>query len=294
MSRGEPWFHSTLRTLHDSGGYEEAVVVKARAAANVVGFIKATEPLAPDDVDKLGRELIDTEPGTWQRLLPGEDVAGFNAAQPDPAVEPFLRLMLRKFAIGVGISYESASRDYSQSNYSGSRMGLIDDRDNYRVLQGWICRKLRQNIHREFLDAAALVGELRIPDYFVDPKKYGSVRYKPRGWTWIDPAKEVAAYKMAVRSGFMTQADVIAQTANGADLEDVLIARADELEAADELGLVFDSNPAQVNDKGADQGAPAPAGLDPKASGDAAGGGDAGSADAGTDANDDTQQEGDK
>jgi capsid protein len=119
------------------------------------------------------------------------------------------------------------------------------------VLQGFVIRNLRQDVHREFLDAAVLVGEVKAgADYYSYPKKYQLARFKPRGWSWIDPQKEVAAYKMAVRCGFMTQEDVVAQTANGADIEDVMNARREELDMAGELDLVFDSDPAQVNDKG--------------------------------------------
>ena len=259
QSRGEPWFHAALKTLHNVGGYEDAEIVKARASANIVGFIRSPEPLAADGTVN-GRKVVDTEPGTWQTLLPGEDVAGFAPNTPNPAVDPFLRYMLRKMAVGIGVSYESLSRDYSQSNYSGSRMGLLDDRDLYRMVQGFLCRNLRQDIHREFLDAAVLVGEIKVgADYFSNSAKYQAVRYKPRGWSWIDPSKEVAAYKMAVRSGFMTVGDVIAQTSPDSDVEDTFKRREEELDMAEGMGLVFDTNPAQVNDKGLEQPGPVPA-----------------------------------
>jgi lambda family phage portal protein len=259
QTRGEPWFHAALKTLHNVGGYEDAEIVKARASANIVGFIKSPEPLAGDGKVN-GRNMIDTEPGTWQTLLPGEDVASYASASPNPAVDPFLRYMLRKIFVGVGISYESGSRDYSQSNYSGSRMGLLDDRDLYRVLQGFICRNLRQDVHREFLDAATLVGAVKLgADYYSNSAKYQAVRYKPRGWSWIDPAKEVAAYKMAVRCGFMTVGDVIGQTSPDSDIEDTFKRFEMERDMADDMGLVFDTNPAQVTEKGQDQNPAAPA-----------------------------------
>jgi len=262
QTRGEPWFHATLRDLHNVGGYEDAEIVKARASANIVGFIRSPEPLAADDVSK-NRQIIETEPGTWQKLLPGEEVSGFSSNTPNPAVDPFLRHMVRKFCVGVGISYEEVSRDYTTATYSSARMALLSDRDLYRVLQGFIIRNLRQDIHREFLDAAALVGVIKVgSDYFSNSRKYQAVRFKPRGWSWIDPSKEVAAYKMAVRNGFMTQGDVIAQTAGGADIEDVLNARAEEVEMAEERGLIFDSNPAQVNEKGQEQLQPGAEGGD--------------------------------
>jgi lambda family phage portal protein len=250
QTRGEPWFHAALRSLNDEGGLTEAEIVKARASANIVGFIKSPEPLQADDV-KAGRQLIDTEPGQWQRLLPGEDVAGMSSYGPNPSLDPFLRYMVRKVCIGVGLSYESVSRDYSQSNYSSTRMGQLDDRSLYRVLQGFFIRNCRRRVHRELLDAGVLVGELRLgPDYYSNPYKYQAVRFKPRGWSWIDPAKEEAAYKAAVRDGFMTQGDVISQTSADSDLEDVLDRRAEELRMADERGLIFDTDPRKTAGKG--------------------------------------------
>lgn len=249
QTRGEPWMHATLKRLHNMAGYEEAEIVAARASANIVGFIRTPEPTVPDDHEG-GRAVIDTEPGTWQTLLPGEQIDGFNPSRPNDALEPFMRFMLRGFAAGVGVSYESVSRDYSQSNYSSSRLALLDDRDLWRVLQGWYIRRFRWRLHRRWLDAAVLVGAVKAPDYYTNPKKYRRVRFKPRGWSWIDPAKEVAAYKLAVRCGFMSPDEVIAQTANGADIEDVYKTIARSRDLAADLGLVFDTDPALVNEKG--------------------------------------------
>jgi capsid protein len=81
------------------------------------------------------------------------------------------------------------------------------------------------------------------------------VRWSPRGWDWIDPLKEVAAYKAAVRAGFMTVDDVIA--AKGGDVEETFKHRRRERDLAEEYDLVLDTDPAQVNDKGAVQGDPA-------------------------------------
>jgi lambda family phage portal protein len=173
--------------------------------------------------------------------------------------------MLRAFATGVGVSYASVSSDYSQSNYSSSRLALLDERDCWRVLQGWLIRNFRMQVHRDWLDAAVLAGELSIPDYYTRQKKYWAVRFKPRGWSWIDPTKEVAAYVQAVRSGFMTVSDVIGLTSEHADAEDVFKQRRAELDMMAEMDLVFDTDAAQTDKAGAGQ----TAGVMPE---DAAGG----------------------
>lgn len=249
QTRGVPWFHATLKRLNNMGGYEEAEIVAARASANIVGFVKSPDASPGDDV-QAGQRIIDSEPGTFKQLLPGEDFVGFNPSRPNSQMEPFMRFMLRSVAAGIGVSYESLSRDYSQSNYSSSRLALLDDRDLWRVIQGFVIRNFRNEIHRDWLEAAVLCGELAFPDFYSNRKKYEAVRFKPRGWSWIDPTKEVNAYRMAVRAGFMTVSDVIGATGGGVDAEDVFKSRRQELDLMAEMDLVFDTDPAQVNDKG--------------------------------------------
>ena len=62
----------------------------------------------------------------------------------------------------------------------------------------------------------------------------------PRGWGWIDPQKEVASAKEAVKAGFKTQSQIIAEL--GGDIEELLPARKNEVESAQQLGLVFDTD----------------------------------------------------
>jgi capsid protein len=78
----------------------------------------------------------------------------------------------------------------------------------------------------------------------VSPDKFTAAIFRPRGWSWVDPTKEVAAYKEAVKAGFTTVGAVIAQTSGGDDLEDVLRTRHDELEYMEDLDLPFDTSPA--------------------------------------------------
>ncbi|MFZ6734736.1 phage portal protein [Undibacterium sp. Ji42W] len=262
QTRGVPWFHATLKRLRNMQGYEEAEIIAARASASIVGIIETPDPLIPDNDELLeGEGAVEPElnmtPGTFQQLRPGEKFNGFNPSRPNGAMDPFMRYMLRAFATGVGVSYESVSRDYSRGNYSNSRLALLDDRDLWRVLQGWFIRNFRQEVHRDLVDAAVLAGELNFPDYYSKPKKYRPVRFKPRGWSWIDPAKEVTAYKTAVRAGFMTVSDVIALTSEHSDAEDVFKERRRELDMMKENDLVFDTDPAQVDMKGTSQPEPA-------------------------------------
>lgn len=243
-TRSASWFDTAIKRLHNMGGYEEAEIIAARAAAAVMGFIQSPESddsIVPDDVED-GKRVTDLEPGTIQELGPGETFNGWNPSRNNAAVDPFLRLMLRGAAAGIGLSYESLSRDYSQSNYSSSRLALMEDRENWRSLQGWFVEHFLQPVFDEWMELAVLGGVLNFPDYEDNRDRYRAVRWKPRGWSYIDPQKEVKAYFEGVRSGFMTMQDVVSST--GQDIEEIMKQRRRELDLAKELGLVFDTDPS--------------------------------------------------
>lgn len=252
QTRGEPWMHAVIRKLNDMDGYSEAEIVAARAAASYMGFIE----LDPDaDVEKTanGSPEITLEAGVVGRLGPGEKFNGFAPNRPNAAMDPFMRMMLREVAAGVGPSYESLSRDYSQSNYSSSRLALLDDKDLWRVHQHTWLRSFRQRVHKVWLQQAVLaraIESIPVASYAIEPRKFEAVQFRPRGWSWIDPTKEVGAYVTAVRAGFMTVSDVIALTGGGQDLEDVLTVRRNELDRMEEMDLQFDTDP-EVDAKGA-------------------------------------------
>jgi len=260
QSRGEPWLHAVIRKLQDVVGYTQAEILAARASAMYVGFIKSEEaPLAPDADSP---QTIEISPGEIRHLKPGESFDAWTPNRPNSAADPFIRLMLREIASGTGASYESLSRDYSQSNYSSSRLSLLDDRDNWRMLQHWFIRAFREPLHRLWLTQAAAFGALseeHLAMLRADPERYLAVRWKPRGWGWVDPTKEVKAYKEAELAGYITKTDVIAATAGGQDIEDVLKTRRRELDLIADMGLTTDTT--TVADTTAPPDAPPPDGA---------------------------------
>ncbi len=247
QTRGEPWLHAVAGKLGDMNGYSEAEIIAARGGANYLATIET-----PDSADSLGEKQDDgsfdipLQPGTVERLNPGEKLNFISPNRPNAALDPFMRFMLREVAAGAGVSYESLSRDYSQSNYNGARAATLDDRDVWKTLQQWFIRSFRCRMHLEWMNAAVLNGaipEIDMAQFILNNAKFTAAIFRPRGWSWIDPTKEVAAYKEAVKAGFTTVGAVIAQTSGGDDLEDVMRTRHDELEYMDELDLAFDTSP---------------------------------------------------
>ena len=243
QTRGVTWLASTIKRLHHLAGYEEAEVVRARAASSLMGFITSPEgELVGDDV--IDEERVSNfEPGVFKYLAPGESVTVPQLDAPDGQFPDFMRAMLMGMSAGIGISYAPLSQDYSQTNYSSSRLSLIDDRENWKVLQGYLIDNLLKPVYEAWLDAAVGSGALRLPGYESAPDRFRRARWMCRGWAWVDPVKEVTAYKDAIRSGFTTLSQVVAET--GGDLEEVLLQRQVEVERSNQLGLAFDTDPAQ-------------------------------------------------
>lgn len=246
MTRGEPWMHAVLRKIDDLNEYTSLELTAARGSAAYFATIETADdnPLPTEQEDDSGKQVMEIDPLTIQELKPGEKLMFHSPNRPNSALAEFVRHMLREVAAGCGASYESLSRDYSQSNYSSSRLALLDDRDLYKTLQQWWIRSFRLPLHQLWLQQAALanaIDGLNVAQYFGAPGKFEAVTFKPRGWQWVDPTKEVNAYKEAIKAGLTTLTDVIAQTAGGLDIEDVIATRRRELDLLAEAGIEVDT-----------------------------------------------------
>ena len=267
QTRGEPWLHAVLRKLNDMEEYTASELTAARMSANYFATLESpdADPL-PTEKQADGTRQLNIEPGMIDQLAPGDALKFHAPNRPNAALDPFMRYMLREFAAGIGVSYESVSRDYSQSNYSSSRLALLDDRDLWRVLQQWWARSFREPLHRTWMRQAVMAGaipSISREQFALDPERFLAVRWKFRGWSWVDPTKEVDAYEKAVRCGFTTVSAVIAQTGGGVDIEDVIAERKDELAKFEEAGIEVDTTVAETPDAPM----PAPA-SDPATEGD--------------------------
>jgi len=247
QTRGVPWLHAAAEKLQDVNGYSEAEIIAARASASYMATIETTESAntladqAPDNTFQ-----TNLEPGLIMKLNAGEKFNAWAPNRPGTAFDPFMRYMLREIAAAVGVSYESLSHDYSQGSYSSMRVSLLDERDVWKVLQHWWIRAFRKRLHDIWLQRAVLakaIPEINLLEYGPNMKKFHAVHFRPRGWSWVDPTKEVTAYVQAVKSGFRTVESVIEETGNGTDFELAMSQRADELAAMREAKLVFDTSP---------------------------------------------------
>lgn len=235
QSRGVTWFAPILLDSKMLGGYREAELVAARTAAAKMGFITRSEsnsdfvPPGPEDA----RQTMDASPGTIETLSWGEKFEAWDPSHPNSAYGDFEKAVLRTICAGLDVSYSTLTSDLSDANYSSMRSGLLEERDAWKLLQGFVVRHVHRRVYREWLKYALLTGQLELPS--VDAQEYWDVTWMPRGWDWVDPLKEVQGSVLAVDAGFESRTAIAA--ARGRDFEEILKERQREEELAAELGV---------------------------------------------------------
>ena len=245
QNRGIPWFASVITTSWNLGKYEEAHWTRKRVQANSLGWIQTPEPETFGSVEDDGtpalegdKRLWNTEPGSYNFLLPGEVAMPPDFGPDDGQYEAVVRNLARRFAAGYGCSYETLSRDFSESNYSSSRLSILEDRDHWRVIQSVLIQQVHQRIFEEWLSAAAL-STLPMPlfnDVFVRPERYTTPHWQARAWSWVDPAKEMKAMELARTLQLQTHAEQIMEY-TGNDFNSTISTIAKENEIKQRLGL---------------------------------------------------------
>jgi len=250
QTRGVPWLFSAIARINMLGGYEEAELVASRVAASKMGFIVppvGTE-YSGDGQDEQGNTIVEAQPGTFEELPAGSDLKQFDPQHPNANFSAFAKSMLRGVAASGDISYHTLTGDLEAVNYSSARIGLLDEHDGYSVLQDEFIQGFCRPIFRAWLVAQAYVGA--IPLSIEEAREFDQVLWRPRGWAWVDPQKEIGAATQGVALGVRSRTQIVAE--QGGSFTQTIQELAAEKKVLEAAGLAAD--PAAA---GAQPGAPA-------------------------------------
>jgi lambda family phage portal protein len=137
--RGVSELASVITRLEDIKDYEESERIAAKVAASLTAYVKkgspenygeagngAAAPAGPREISFAPGMVIDT-------LAMGEEIGLIDSNRLNPNLITFRGGQLRAVAAGIGASYSSLARDYSDT-YSAQRQELVEQRINYAVL----------------------------------------------------------------------------------------------------------------------------------------------------------------
>ena len=235
--------------------HREAELVASRMAASKMGFFTSDtgEDAPADDYDNTV-PIIDAEPGTFHQLPNGVDFKPFDPSHPATAFSDFQKGIIRGIASGLGVSYAALSNDLEGTSYSSIRQGALEERDSYKMMQQFLMEHFIIPAYNSWLMHVMEFGLIPIPASRFD--KFSSASsFRPRGWQWVDPQKEINAAVVAMHNGVMSMQDVAGQY--GRDVEETFSQWQRDKEMADAFGLELSFFPFGGNE--ANKGVQAPA-----------------------------------
>lgn len=192
---GVPELHASMLRMRDLDEFQDAELLKQKIAACFAVFLEqAGDPTGLVDSangkSKGGYDLEAIEPGMIERLQPG-DKPHFAKPEISTAFGQFSKAHMQAVAVGGFSTYEQASGDLSEVNYSSIRAGMIEYR---AMVEQWrwatFVPQFCAPIARAFATYALAAGLPALP--------------KVRDWTpprvpWVDPEKEIKAEILAIQ-----------------------------------------------------------------------------------------------
>lgn len=245
QSRGVPWMYSAMRRLKMLGVYEENELVAAGVAASKMGFFTQGEDGAQyegSDEDEEGNLITEAEPGVFETLPPGVKLESWDPEHPTTSFPFFVKAMLRGAASGLGVSYNTLANDGEGINFSTIRHFTLEDRERWKELQTWMIEHLCTEVFEEWLLMSLTTQRIPLP--LTKFEKFNSPIWRPRGWRWVDPLKEMKAYAEAVNAGFISAQDVASEL--GMDIEDVYAQLAQEQKLREKYGVTLGAPDAKA------------------------------------------------
>lgn len=236
QSRGEPFMAPAIASLKMLHGYREAELIAARAAAAKFGIITTPDgdEFIGDDETEDEVPVIDMAPASVYQLPSGHDFKMIDPAHPTSAFAAFEEAVLRGIASGLNVSYTSLSNDLKGVSYSSIRQGTIEERDHYKTLQSFIIQHFCEPVFRAWLDSALTFGNIPIPVNKFD-KFSDNIHFRGRGFSWVDPQREINANVTALSNGIISMNDIAANY--GRDVEELFSQIQSDKEMAERYGL---------------------------------------------------------
>lgn len=224
--RGVPMGVSAFMKLSDFSDYEDAQLVRQKAAAAFTAFVSGKDKVNAEEVETL-------EPGIIEYLNEGETITFSNPPKAD-GYDEYSKKILQGVAAAYGITYEMLTMDYSNVNFTSGRMAKIDISNRFRKLQyNMFVPQVCVPVWEWFTDAAIMAGLTRL-----------RIECNAMDWTaprvqQLDPVKETNARVLQLQAGLTTWSEVVRE--DGRDPEEFLQEYSDDVEKLKQAGVNFSS-----------------------------------------------------
>jgi lambda family phage portal protein len=244
--RGEPWASSVVNDIKMVDGNRESETVSRRIRSAVMGFFTKENPatdgiseLADDDLGVVGADEphsleMSVEPGVFRELPAGMSLSQFDPGGLETDYSEFEAQLKKSIAQGFMISVMTHGMETKGVSYSAGRTVVIEDRDFYMLIQESMKSYIMDRVFSVWLDERIAQPESDIPPTRLDAIKV-NVRFQARGWSWVDPAKEVKATVDEIDNKITSISRVCAS--KGIDRDELFAEIADDEDSLRQYGL---------------------------------------------------------
>lgn len=239
--RGLSWLAPAFRYLTQLDDFLVAHLKASNLAANapLIESFDSSSPAPIVSVEGNGEpEPLDV-PGFTSIYVPqGKTVTATNLQFPNAQIETTVRLYLQAAAAALNMSYENLTSDYSNTSFSSGRLGGLKEKSHWRTCQRFFVMHFLMRVYRVWIKQAMLTRRITLPGV---SSEYYSVQFQPRGFSYIDPVKEMKAYAEGISQGLMTRTQICAEL--GSNYADNIRTLAEEQNLAQEFGVQLDNLP---------------------------------------------------
>jgi lambda family phage portal protein len=236
QTRGVPRLAPVMARLKLIDGYSEAALAAAVAGACSAILFKQSEDAdvgGDGEEDQNGEIPLEMEPA-MSRLLPkGIEPVFSDVKYPSTAHDNYVNSELRAMAVGVGIAVHALTGNVAEANFSSIRSAEIQQREVYRIEHRRLSTHMHSRVLRGALRNSVLYGAIDLPE--PDWRRYAPHRFAGRGWTWVDPLKDLKAAELELALRLTTRSKLAMES--GRPWEEVLQEWDQDMTLAKEWGV---------------------------------------------------------
>ena len=150
-------------------------------------------------------------------LMPGTKLNMMPMGKPGGIGTEFEQSLLRYLAADLGVSYEQLSKDYSETNYSSARAGMVETWKFMQARKKMVADRFASTIYRLWFEEAVNSGDIEamnarsVPNMYdgLNMEAFTNAEWIGAGRGQIDELKETQAAILRIKNRLSTYEDEI-------------------------------------------------------------------------------------
>ena len=243
--RGFPFLTPVLSVIDRMNAYMASQLLHAEQNAAVTTYLTSDlyGPYAPGGKPEAGQTTVNmpSKAGGERRLPPGTKVY----ERPQIAatqLTPYITVSLQQVASAIGVTYEALAMEFSQSNFSSTRQGAINNGERYREIRELLIRDLYEVVFIKWMSLYLLTNPFN-GNYSKDPYAYEH-SWSSKELPYVDPNKATVAARTALDMNVVSLSTAARNL--GYDYMAELKQQAADEAAAKELGITLNKSTTQL------------------------------------------------